>query len=387
MVKSMMYQQPALDRIPSSIASVDDYIPYARERIEPSAWAYLTAAAADGHTAGENVAALQRLQLLPNVLCSGDQPGTQVDLPGGAVPYPVMLAPVAYQRLAHPDGELATALGASAMQAGMVVSAQASHTLEDIAARASSLLWFQLYTQPEFDDSLALVQRAEAAGYKALVVTLDAPLSGLRNAEQRAGFALPPDVRAVNLPEGGATATLSAQAGQALSGPLRACVPGWETLARLTAQTRLPVLAKGILHPDDARRAIDAGCQGIIVSNHGGRVLDTVPATIAVLPAVVAAAGLQVPVLMDGGIRRGTDILKALALGARAVMVGRPQVYGLAAAGASGVAHVLHILRTELEMAMLLSGRTSIQSIDASVLWSPGCAPNSYTRASPPSLL
>lgn len=365
----MTYLKPPFDRIPSSIASVDDYISHARERIEPSAWAYLTAAAADGLTAAENITAFQRLQLLPNVLCAGDQPVTAVDLPGGRAPYPILLAPVAYQRLAHPEGELATVLGASAMQAAMVVSAQASHTLEDIAAQSRTLLWFQLYMQPEFEDSLALVQRAEAAGYRALVLTLDAPLSGVRNAEQRAGFALPPGIRAVNLPEERTAAAVSARAGQALSGPLLARVSSWNDLARLTAQTRLPVLAKGILNPDDARRAVDAGCQGIVVSNHGGRVLDTVPSTLGVLPAVVAAVGGQVPVLMDGGVRRGTDVLKALALGARAVLVGRPLVYGLAAAGASGVAHVLHILRTELEMAMLLSGRTTIQSVDASLLW------------------
>lgn len=363
---------PPLARIPAEVAAVHDYLALARERVEPAHWAYLNAAAGDGQTAADNVAALQALRLWPRVLPEACTPSTAVSLFGHTLPYPVVLAPVAYQQLAHPDGERATVLGAGAMQATMVVSTQASVSLEALASQAAAPLWFQLYLQPTTEATMALVARAEAAGYRALVVTLDAPISGLRNAEQRAGFVLPPQVRAVNLAATPPALVARPDTDQTLCGPLRVATPSWADLAALVRHTRLPVVAKGIVHPDDARRALDAGCAGIIVSNHGGRVLDTVPATIQTLPAVVAAVQGQVPVLLDGGIRRGTDIVKALALGARAVLVGRPQVWGLAAAGATGVAHVLHILRTELEMAMLLTGRLRVADLDPSVLWRAG---------------
>ena len=361
--------QPKPDRVPGEIASVTDYIPYACERVTEAAWAYLNAGAGDGFTAADNISAFQRLKLLPNAMCATERASTQVTLLGQTFLHPIMLAPVAYQKLAHPDGEIASALGASAMGAAMVVSTQASYTLEQISLRSKTPLWFQLYLQPALENTLQLVRRAEAAGYQALVVTVDAPINGLRNEEQRSGFRLPDDIQAVNLPVTPAASTAQATLHQRLSGPLLTSVPTWESLAQLTAQTRLPVLATGITHPADAERALRAGCAGIIVSNHGGRVLDGVPAAIDLLPSVASAVGKDVPVLLDGGIRRGTDIVKALALGARAVLIGRAQVYGLATAGAAGVAHVLHILRTELEMAMLLTGRVRIEEIDSSLLW------------------
>jgi 4-hydroxymandelate oxidase len=366
--------RPPLTEIPGDIVCVSDYLPYARERMSASAWSYLDSGAGDEITLHENIQAFQRIKLLPDLMQSTRQASTQVSVLDCQLAYPLMLAPVAYQRLAHPDGELATVLGASAMQAGMVVSSQASTRLEDIAAQSQTLLWFQLYLQPALDATLALVRRAEAAGYKALVLTLDAPVNGVRNREQRAGFVLPDPIQAANLGHPGVSATARPGARQALCGPLLAPTPTWERVSEVVKSTRLPVLAKGISHARDARRAVQAGCAGIIVSNHGGRVLDTMPATIDLLPGVVAAVEPGTPVLLDGGIRRGTDILKALALGARAVMVGRPYMYGLAAAGAIGVAHVLHILRTELEMAMVLTGRTRASDIDPTVLWpAKGC--------------
>jgi 4-hydroxymandelate oxidase len=218
---------------------------------------------------------------------------------------------------------------------------------------------------------LQLVQRAEAAGYKALVMTVDAPVNGVRNREQRAGFALPAAIRAVNLQAFPAQFSQQAVPGESplFGTSLLANVPMWEDVAWLCRATTLPVILKGILSPDDALQAIDVGAAGIIVSNHGGRVLDTVPATIEALPAVAAAINGQIPILLDGGIRRGTDVLKALALGANAVLVGRPYAHALAAAGALGVAHMLHVLRTEFEVAMALTGCATLQDITPHVIF------------------
>ncbi len=362
---------PPLAQIPPQIAAVADYEAYARERMTPACWAYFNDGAADGVTQRENEAAFRRIRLCNRVLAGMEGGHTRLELFGTVFEHPLLLAPVASQKLAHPDGELATALAAAALKAGMVVSTQASATLEDIAAVAQSPLWFQLYVQHDRAFTAELVRRAEAAGYRALVVTVDAPVNGVRNAEQRAGFAMPqdaaPNLHGVQLPpaetlragEGGLFGT--ARVRQALR---------WEDIEWLRGLTRLPVLLKGILHPEDAVRAVEMGVDGIVVSNHGGRVLDTLPATIDALPAVAGAVRGRVPLLLDGGIRRGTDVLKALALGADAVMVGRPYIHALAAAGAVGVAHVLHLLRTELEMAMVLTGCRTLADIDRSVIWS-----------------
>jgi 4-hydroxymandelate oxidase len=260
---------------------------------------------------------------------------------------------------------MATALAAAAMQAGMVVSTQASVPLEDIAKQVTVPPWFQLYIQHDRGFTRDLVQRAEAAGYAALVLTVDAPVSGLRNREQRAGFALPPGVEAVNLRGLPPLAGGAGAPGQPVlfGTPLLDSAPTWQDVAWLKSITRLPVLLKGILTAEDASEALAYGADGLIVSNHGGRTLDTVPATIDVLPDIAATVGGRVPVLLDGGIRRGTDVFKALALGAAAVLVGRPYIYGLAAAGAVGVSHVLHILRAELEATMALAGTKNLAAI------------------------
>jgi len=358
-----------LTQIPAEIASVADYEPLARPRMTPQAWAYLCGGAADEATLAENAAAFARLQLRTRVLRDLDGGSTQLDLFGDSLTWPLILAPIAFQKLAHPQGELASVLGAGAAQTAMVVSTQASVSLEAIAQQAAAPLWFQLYIQPDRGFTQALVRRAEAAGYRALVVTVDAPVSGIRNREQRAGFALPPGVEAVNL-RGMAPPPPSAPPfmtdGQVLlGGPLLAAAPTWRDIAWLRGLTTLPILLKGIMNAQDATRAIAEGADGIVVSNHGGRTLDTQPATIAVLPEIAEAVGGRVPLLVDGGIRRGTDVLKALALGARAVLVGRPYMHGLAAAGAPGVCHVLRILRAEFEVAMALTGCRTLADIDA----------------------
>ncbi|MDH4556569.1 alpha-hydroxy-acid oxidizing protein [Pseudomonas sp. BN417] len=366
-----MMPLPKLQQIPAEIAAVADYEPFARERMTPQAWAYLAGGAADELTLADNLAAFQRVRLLNRVLEDLRGGHTRLQLCGLDLDYPILLAPVAFQKLAHPDGELASVLGASAMGAAMVVSTQAGVSLEAIAQAAQTPLWFQLYIQPDRGFTRELVQRAEAAGYRALVVTVDAPVNGMRNREQRSGFVLPDGVEAVNLKGMRSLPPSVAQPGASplFGSPLLEHAPTWKDLEWLQSLTRLPVLVKGVMNPRDATRAVEQGVDGIVVSNHGGRTLDGMPATLDVLPAVVRAVEGKVPVLLDGGIRRGTDVFKALALGANAVMIGRPYVHGLATAGASGVAHVLHLLRTELEVAMALAGCPNLPSIDASLIW------------------
>lgn len=347
---------PKLESIPPSVVALADYEPLARERMSESAWAYIAGGVEDEWSLGENTAAFRRLTLKTKVLCDLSTGHTRLELFGDHYGFPIFLAPVAFQRLVHPDGEAATVLAASALGAGTVVSTQASLFLEEIAASASAPLWFQLYIQSDRDFTHALVKRAEAAGYRALVVTVDAPVNGMRNREARAGFQLPPGIKAVNL-HGMKPPPSAPENGQMLlGGALLASAPRWCDLAWLKSVTKLPVIVKGIMTAEDARRAVGEGMDGIIVSNHGARVLDAQPATIDVLPEIADAIGAAVPILLDGGIRRGSDIFKALALGARAVLVGRPYVYGLATAGATGVAHVIQILRAELEIAMALTG-------------------------------
>ncbi|MET1755956.1 alpha-hydroxy acid oxidase [Novosphingobium sp. RD2P27] len=358
---------PPLDIIPARVAALSDYEMLARERMTEEVWAYFAGGAGDEWTLRENVAAFSRLPLQSRALRDLSSGHTRTTLFGSELAAPILLAPVAFQRLAHPDGELATVLAAGALETGLVVSTQASVTLEEIAQCATAPLWFQLYVQPDRAFTAQLVKRAEQAGYRAIVVTVDAPVNGVRNREQRAGFALPPGVEAINLK--GMQGLPPPQPGALLFGtPLADSAAVWRDLEWLRDQTRLPIVLKGIVDPEDARRAVVAGIDGIIVSNHGGRALDGVPAAIDLLPAVCQTVGDSIPVLMDGGVRRGIDVLRALALGAKAVLLGRPYVFALATAGALGVAHALRILRAEFELAMALTGCTEVSAIDSSVL-------------------
>ena len=345
--------------LPPDVVALEDHRARALDRLDARAAAYLGSVAGDGLTAEANRRAWNSLQLWPRVLRPLLGMNTQVDLLGRALAHPVLLAPLAYQRLFDPDGELASAVAASAQGAGYVLSTLSSVPLETIASAVPQdatrgPLWFQLYFQRDRSRTLELVQRAEAAGYEALVLTVDAPVSGVRDGERRASFRLPAGVTAANLPASPGTLSMA---------DLLAAVPTWADLDWLVGASRLPVLVKGVLHPADARKAAAAGAAGVVVSNHGGRTLDGAPATAQALPAIVAALGGAVPVLVDGGIRRGTDVLKALALGASAVLVGRPVAWGLASAGAIGVAHVLRVMRDELEAAMALCGLTSLTGL------------------------
>lgn len=350
---------PALTSIPADIVCAADYARRAPEHLDPAAWAYLSGGAGDEVTLRENTATFNSLKLMPRVLADVWGGHTRLELFGQPMAHPFLLAPVGWQRLFHPDGELASAQAAAVMEAVFAVSTYSTATIEEIAARSPIAPWFQIYFQPEREDTERLVRRAEQAGCRALIVTVDAPVNGPRNREQRAGFALPPGMRAANL----SASTLQGGAGQGVFNGAMAKAPGWVDVAWLCELTRLPVVVKGVLHPDDAARAIDSGARGIGVSNHGGRVLDTVPAAIHALPAVARRVNGAVPILFDSGIRRGTDAFKALALGAQAVMIGRPYVQALSVAGALGVAHLMRTLREELELTMALMGCATLADI------------------------
>lgn len=367
---------PPLQRhaVPPGTASLADHEHLASQQLGDNAWAYFSGGAADEITLHANRSAWDQLTLQPRVLRALAGGHTRTTLLGRQLAHPMLLAPIAFQRMAHPDGELASAYAAAALGAGMVLSTQSSTALEAVAAAmlgdaGRGPLWFQLYLQHDRGFTRELVQRAEAAGYEALVLTVDAPTSGARDRERRAGFRLPQGISAVNLAGLAPPPPVELQPRQsALFDDLLRHAPTWADVAWLQSITRLPVLLKGVLHPLDAAQAAALDVAGLIVSNHGGRTLDTAPATAHALPRIADAVQGALPLLVDGGIRRGTDVLKALALGASAVLVGRPAIWGLANAGAAGVAHVLRLLRDELEIAMVLTGCATLDQAPAVLL-------------------
>lgn len=357
-----------LDRIPAEVAAVADYEPLARARLDAAAWAYLDGAAGDEITHRANRSAWAAQPQRVRVLADLSQARTGVTLFGQRFEHPILIGPVAYQRLFHPDGEVATAVAAEAQGAGLVLSTLSSVAMETVARASAGPRWFQLYWQADPRLTRHLVERAEASGYSALVLTVDAPVHGARDRERRAGFRLPAGVSAVHLsgsasPQG----TPGVSHPQAVfAGGLMQAAPTWRKVEQLRRWTRLPLLLKGVSDPDDARQALAVGMDGLIVSNHGGRCLDGQAPTAALLPPVIDAVGARMPVLVDGGIRRGTDVLAALRMGARAVLIGRAPMYALAVAGPLGVAHVLRLLRDELEIAMALSGCVSVDRLPQS---------------------
>jgi len=354
--------------IPPDTVSLGCYQRHFLARIDKRIVAYIEGFAADGISYRDNFAAFERLKLLPRMLKNLAGATTQINLLGRRLPSPVLIAPMAYHRLVHEAGELATARAAALTGHILTVSAQSSVLLEEIAEQGAAL-WFQLYPRRDIEESYDLMARATSHGYRALVITVDAPLSGLRNVEQRAGFVLPEGVSAVNLAGYGLEDIPVRRAGSPVFQGMLDGAADWDMLRRLIDRSSLPVLVKGILHEDDALCAVEAGAMGVIVSNHGGRILDGVPAPIDVLARIVRKIGDHVPVLLDGGIRRGTDIVKALALGARAVMLGRPVLHALAVGGVQGVAHMLTLLQTELEMAMALCGCATVDDVNHHLIW------------------
>jgi 4-hydroxymandelate oxidase len=340
--------------------SVPEFESAARSRFSRVAWEYINSGSADEITLRWNRESFDRVRLRGRVLVNVATIDTRTTLLGHELPHPILLAPTSSHMLAHPEGEVETARGAGAAGAVMVVSTLSNRSIEDVAAASRSPVWFQLYAE-DGGRTRELAERAKAAGCRALCVTVDLARVYARDRESKIAHE-------VNLPF--PNLGISAGAGGAVRGKGRGSASfDWASLERLLAFAPLPVLLKGILDPDDAERAVQMGAAGLVVSNHGGRGLDTLPATIDALPAVVDRVAGRVPLLLDGGVRRGTDVLKALASGASAVLIGRPYLYGLGVEGASGVRRVVEILRTELEQAMALTGRVSIEAIDRTVLF------------------
>jgi 4-hydroxymandelate oxidase len=335
------------------------------------AYEYLASGVADEWTLGENRRAFERIRLLPRHLVDVSRIDTRSTLFGRVHPFPILLAPTGYHKLFHPEGELETVRGANACEATLVASIFSTVGFGEMSAESERPLWFQLYLNPDRGITKDLIQTVVAAGCGALCLTVDSPVNGARDRERRAGFILPDGIERANLRKLGSIIAGASHrsAGRNIYTAVRTADATWKDVDWLRSLVSVPLLVKGIVHPNDAAMAVERGCDGIIVSNHGGRVLDTVPATIDLLSPIVDRVEGRAPVLIDGGIRRGTDVYKALAKGAAAVMIGRPYLFGLAAAGAAGVARVVGILRTELEMTMGLMGRATLPSIGRDSLW------------------
>ncbi len=348
----------AADAAPPPLVSVSDYEAAAKRKLSVPAWEYFSSGSADEITLRRNRSALDELQLKPHVLVDVTRIDTGCTLLGFKMEHPILLAPTSSHQLAHPDAELATARGAGAAKAIMVASTNSNRSIEDICKAATQPIWFQLYVDDDRNAVRALIERAESAGCKALCITVDNPFAYARNREERVAAQAP----ILPFPNLGINAAPGAR------GRSRRHF-NWNDLEWIQSLAKTPILLKGILNPEDAETAVHRGVAAIIVSNHGGRVLDTEPATIEVLPAVVDRVAGRLPVLFDSGVRRGTDILKGLAYGASAVLIGRPYLYGLSVSGPDGVAAVVNILRAELAGAMGLTGCTRVSEIDRSVLW------------------
>jgi len=349
-----------------TVFSLTEFEALAQPCISEMAFGYIVGGAADELTLSANSADWRCIRLAPRVLVDVSEIDVRTQILGQQFELPVLLAPAAFHRLCHAEGELATVAGANQSGASMVLSSFSTVAVEEITAAAKHPVWFQLYFQEDKGLTQEMVRRAEAAGCKALCVTVDTPVLGARLRESRTQFELPKDFKLPNLNLGAVShrPKRSAIYSELLNPRLN-----WKDVEWLCSVAKIPVLLKGILNPLDATLALNTGVAGLIVSNHGARNLDTLPSTAEALPRVAEKVGGKLAVLVDGGIRRGTDVLKALALGANAVLIGRPYLYALAVGGAAGVARVIEILRTELMMAMALTGHTAIKQIDRTVLW------------------
>jgi len=351
-------QEPAR---PDDLINVFDFDPLCKARVPTAAYDYVSGGAWDEWTLRRNREGFGRITFRPRFLVEVDKLDLTTTLFGQKLAMPILVAPTGTHGLFHPEGELATARGAGAAGAAMVVSTSSTFPIDKIAAAAAGPLWFQLYTGPDLDGTREKVETAVSAGCRAVCLTVDAPYHAPRERDIRNQLE--------RLPERKSRRVREPEAPNPFNLPLRfQSTLNWKFLTELAGYAKVPVLVKGVLTAEDTRLAIEHGAAGIIVSNHGGRYLDGDPSTIEVLPEIIDAAGGKIPILIDGGFRRGTDVLKALAIGAKAVLVGRPPLWGLGAFGEPGVRRVMEILKRELAWAMGLAGRPTIASIDRSLV-------------------
>ncbi|XP_071901296.1 peroxisomal (S)-2-hydroxyacid oxidase GLO4-like isoform X1 [Coffea arabica] len=342
--------------------NVTEFQELARQALPKMYYDYYAGGAEDQYTLKENVEAFHRINILPRVLVDVGKIDISTSILGYRTSAPLMIAPTGMHKLAHPEGEVATARAAAACDTIMAVSFSSSCPLEEVASSCNAIRFFQLYVYKRRDISALLVQRAERSGFKAVILTADTPRLGRREADIKNKMIAPP----LRNFDGLISTDVVTDKGSNLAAYASATFDAsfcWKDITWLKSITNLPILIKGVLTPEDAIKALEVGVSGIIVSNHGARQLDYSPATISVLEEVVEAVQGKIPVLLDGGVRRGTDIFKALALGAQAVMIGRPVLFGLAANGEYGVKRVINMLKEELELSMALAGTCTVKDI------------------------
>lgn len=354
-------------QIPAYLRTLADYEQQAIQHLPENTWHYLQGGAMDEISVHENLHQFQKIQLIPRHLNDLSQGNTACEILGQHFPHPIFLAPIGHQRLFHEDAEAASALAAQVLGSNIILSTFSNTDLRCLQ-KDNPFKWFQLYWQGNRDQSLALVRLAEQHHYTALVITVDSPHSGIRDRERRVAFQLPADMQHPHTPTHIALPDITEEQHPVFNG-LMQIAPQWADIEFIIAHTNLPVILKGVLHPLDAKLAIEYGVSGLIISNHGGRVLDTSISPLQALQQIKQVVPADFPLLLDGGIRRGTDIFKALALGASAVLIGRPYIYGLSVAGALGVAHVLKILKEEFEITMALMGTASIKEINSDYIY------------------
>ncbi|PIA41636.1 hypothetical protein AQUCO_02200221v1 [Aquilegia coerulea] len=347
------------------ITNVEEYEPLAKQRLPKMVYDYYASGAEDQWTLRENRNSFARIQFRPRILIDVTSIDMSTTVLGYKISMPIMVAPTAMQKMAHPEGEYATARAAASANTAMVLSSWATSSVEEVASTGPGLRFFQLYVYKDRNVVAQLVRRAERAGFKAIALTVDTPRLGRREADIKNRFTLPPHLTLKNFEgldlgkmdksnDSGLASYVAGQIDRSLS---------WKDVQWLQTITKLPILVKGVMTAEDARLSIQHGAAGIIVSNHGARQLDYVPATISCLEEVVKAAQGRIPVFLDGGVRRGTDVFKALALGASGIFIGRPVVFSLAVQGEAGVRNVLQMLRDEFELTMALAGCRSLKEI------------------------
>lgn len=362
------------DPTPADLIALQDFEAVARQRLPKMVYDYYASGAHDEHTLGRNRQAWNELSLHYNVLVDVSARSTQTTVLGRTVSMPVLAAPTAFHGLAHPHGERASARGIAGGGTVMLLSTLSTAPVEEVVREAEAgggAVWMQLYVYRDRAVTADLVARVQAAGVEAIVLTVDAPVLGTRERDVRNRFHLPEGIRMENLVSAGFEGLPALDGASGLAGYVADLFDpslSWDDIEWIRGLTSLPVLVKGVVRPDDAVRAVERGAAGVVVSNHGGRQLDTAPATAQVLGPVAEAVDGRAEIYVDGGIRRGTDVVKAVALGAQAVLIGRPLLWGLAADGAAGVTRVLDLLRAEVDLAMALSGRPTVGELTPDLL-------------------